>query len=51
MSGPAESVLESRAYYDPWHHYQNRKAYLMKWNLSKLRFNGIAILKIVLDSK
>jgi len=30
MSGPAESVLESRAYYDPWHHYQNRKAYLMK---------------------
>lgn len=43
VSGPAESVLDSRAYYNPWHYYQDGKTYLMELNLnivSKLRLNG-----------
>lgn len=30
MSGPTESVLDRRPYYDPRHHYQDRKTYFTK---------------------
>lgn len=40
MRGPAESVFDSCAHYNPWYYYQNRKTYLTKLNLN-IRYNII----------